>query len=77
METLGATFDRTRAGIERLGGDPSQAAAVLASLEEAGAQVGALQVGCCAPNRLPLYADILRELTNVQLAVNRSLGRGH
>ncbi len=77
MDALGATFDRARAGIEQLTGDPSAAAAVLASVEEAGGQVGALQVGCCAPNRLPLYADILRELTNVQLAVNRSLGLGH
>ena len=28
--------------------------------------VGALQVGCCAPNRLPLYATLLEQLNVVQ-----------
>ena len=40
--------------------------AVLALLEEAGAMVGALQVGCCAPNRLPLYASVLEQLNVLQ-----------
>jgi hypothetical protein len=35
-------------------------------LQEAGAMVGALQVGCCAPNRLPLYATLLEQLNVVQ-----------
>ena len=35
-------------------------------LQEAGAMVGALQVGCCAPNRLPLYATLLEELNVIQ-----------
>jgi hypothetical protein len=38
----------------------------LALLEEAGAMVGAVQVGCCAPNRLPLYATVLEQLNILQ-----------
>ena len=37
-------------------------------LEDAGAQVGRLQVGCCAPGRLPLYAEVLESLTRARLA---------
>lgn len=50
---------------------------VIALLESAGAQIGALQVGCCAANRLPLYAEMLEQLTTMQIEVNRSIGRGH
>jgi hypothetical protein len=39
---------------------------ILGLLEEAGAMVGALQVGCCAPNRLPLYASVLEQLNVLQ-----------
>ncbi len=49
----------------------------MATLEDAGAQVGRLQVGCCAPNRIPLYARVLEGLTTAQLAVNQALGEGH
>lgn len=35
-------------------------------LEEAGAMVDALQFGCCAPNRLPLYASLLEQLNVLQ-----------
>jgi hypothetical protein len=28
--------------------------------------VGALQVGCCAPNRLPLYASVFQQLNVLQ-----------
>lgn len=42
---------------------------VVAELEAAGAAIGALQIGCCAPNRLPRYAGMLRELTTVQRLV--------
>ena len=45
--------------------------AALAVLEEAGAQVGRLQVGCCAPDRMPLYAEILENLVEAQLALGR------
>ncbi len=47
--------------------------AALDVLESAGAQVGRLQVGCCAPDRMPLYAEILENLTVAQITVNRVL----
>ena len=57
--------------------DPAAAEMVLVALEDAGAQVGKLQVGCCASNRIPLYASILEGLTIAQLAVSEALGQGH
>jgi len=42
-----------------------------------GGQIGHLHVGCCAPARMPLYADALSSLTDVQLSINQSAGRGH
>lgn len=46
--------------------DGAEREAVSELLQEAGAMVGALQVGCCAPNRLPLYATLLEQLNVVQ-----------
>lgn len=46
-------------------------------LEDAGAQLGRLQVGCCAPARMPLYAGALDKLTDMQLSIKRSAGVGH
>lgn len=51
--------------------------AIVELIESVGAKVGELQVGCCAPARMPLYADTLVGLTNTQLAVNLHVGRGH
>jgi hypothetical protein len=50
---------------------------VLDALEDAGAQLGRLQVGCCAPARMPLYAGALDKLTEIQLSVNRDAGTAH
>jgi hypothetical protein len=77
MRAIAETLAQARSGMERIDQDPAAAEVTLAHLEDIGAQVGRLQVGCCAPNRLPLYADMLEGLTTAQLAVNRSLGRGH
>jgi hypothetical protein len=77
MTELAITISDARRGVERAAGDPAEAARALALLEDAGAQVGRLQVGCCAPGRLPLYATILVGLTTVQLTVNRALDRAH
>lgn len=74
MAALAETLGETRAGLDGLGDDPG---AVLTLLEDAGSQVGWLQVGCCAPGRLPLYARLLENLNSAQLALNRALGTGH
>lgn len=77
METLAAGLVLARERLRSVAADPEVADDLIAGLEEAGAQVGRLQIGCCAPGRLPLYARLLEDMTKVQMNVNRYLGRGH
>jgi len=77
MKRLASTLSDARQGIAELNTESQNAASAIESLEDAGAQVGRLQVGCCAPNRLSLYVELLEGLTVAQLEVNGSLGRGH
>lgn len=46
-------------------------------LEAVGAKVGALQIACCAPKRMPLYAEILESLNAAQIRVSKAHGQGH
>lgn len=69
-ETLEATRSHLDAGLE-------QSDAALSALEDAGGQLGKLQVGCCAPARMPLYASMLEGFTEIQRAVNAARGQGH
>ena len=46
-------------------------------LETVGAKVGALQITCCAPKRMPLYADSLEGLNAAQIQVSKAHGQGH
>ncbi len=50
---------------------------VLGRLSEVGGLLGYLQVACCAPPRMPLYAETLERLTAAQLSINASMGRAH
>lgn len=75
MKALGETLTRARTQLATAEHDDG--AGAMAQLEDAGAQVGRLQVGCCAPSRLPFYAQILEGLTRAQLALNTALGRSH
>jgi hypothetical protein len=77
MATLAGTLTRARSLLEQTAADPTSASRAIAELEDAGAQVGRLQVGCCAPNRMPLYITILGGLTEAQLRLNASLDLGH
>ena len=77
MQPLASTLSDARQGIAGLNTDSQPTSTAIEALEDAGAQVGRLQVGCCAPNRLPLYAELLEGLTVAQLEVNGSLGSGH
>ena len=76
MHALGETLQAARRGLDEItrGADAGE---TLTHLEDAGAQLGSLQVGCCAPGRLPLYARMLENLTTAQLAINRAIGAGH
>ena len=77
MTALAQTLDVVRRNVGDAGSNPQAAEIALDGLEDAGAQIGRLQIGCCAPDRLPLYAKMLQRLTEAQLDINRSLGRGH
>ncbi len=77
MEAIEEALGDVRRNLESAMRREEPADRLLTRLEEVGAQIGSLQIGCCAPNRLPLYAEMLEKLTHIQLAVNRSLDRGH
>ncbi len=59
--------------------DGSQAALLRAmdDLDAIGSQIGSLQVACCAPPRMPLYAETLRRLNLIRNDVASQLGLGH
>ena len=73
MQRLATTLSQARDEVAAVGHDADRATLAIDRLEDAGAQVGRLQVGCCAPNRLPLYAELLEGLTTAQLEVSRAL----
>lgn len=75
MQRLSQTLAEAKASVE--GSTGALDTGVNAILEDAGAQLGRLQVGCCAPARMPLYATALDKLTEVQLAVSSDAGIGH
>ena len=78
MRALSETLALARAEMERFfGAEPEPVGEAFAHLEDAGAQIGRLEVGCCAPSRLPLYSSFLANLTTAQLSLNRELGLGH
>jgi hypothetical protein len=77
MLTIKESISSARADIENATADSDAVGRSLATLEMVGGQLGSLQVGCCAPARMPLYADALRQLTEVQLNVSKSVGQGH
>ena len=77
LQSLGRRLNRLRATLAEVDDDPAAADTVVDRLEDIGADIGRLQIGCCAENRLPLYSDLLQGLTAVQLTMNEALGRGH
>lgn len=72
MAKLAETVADARRGLDDVDADQTLAANVLAHLEDAGAQIGSLQVGCCAPARMPLYATFLENLTQAQLSLKQN-----
>ena len=70
-------IDRARNTLNTITDDPSRVADLILRLESIGATIGELQVGCCAPARMPLYADTMVRLTEVQLLAKESVGIAH
>jgi len=79
MQALAETIAAVRSGVDDVGeGDHHDAVeATITHIEDAGSQIGRLQVGCCAPNRLPLYHTLLEGLTATQRSVKKAAGAGH
>ena len=74
MEALQGTLSRVRSDIGRLETDPPAYDRVLEELKEAGAEIGKLQIECCAPARMPLYAELLAGLSRTQRMVTAARG---
>jgi len=70
---LGDTLEETRDSLERLPSDLSIGDVIITTIEDVGGQLGRLQVGCCTPKRMPLYAQLLEDLTKVERTVKRAL----
>ena len=77
IAALAATVAQARSRLQGVDGSVEVADEVLGHLEDAGGQTGVLQVGCCAPNRLPLYSRVLENLTTAQRSINAAVGRDH
>ena len=78
MEALEETIAAVRSAVDEVeNGDRDAVDTTIRHIEDAGAQIGWLQVGCCAPNRLPLYHTLLEGLTATQRSVKKAVGAGH
>ena len=49
----------------------------LEAIQEIGAEIGRLQVACCAKARMPLYDTVLRSFNDIHTELNRIRGTGH
>ncbi|MCL1598676.1 MAG: hypothetical protein M3094_05800 [Actinomycetia bacterium] len=74
MKALADTIAAARSGIDQVGaGDLDDALEkTFEELKDAGSQIGWLQIGCCAPDRLPLYHTLLEGLTATRRAVGQA-----
>jgi len=74
MKALADTIAAARSGVDRVGaGDYDDAVEqTFTELKDAGSQIGWLQVGCCAPDRLPLYHTLLEGLTTTRRSVGQA-----
>jgi hypothetical protein len=77
MYRLRETLEQARRLVESVGDEPGGGVAAIRRLEDAGEQVGRLHVGCCAPDRIPLYTEILEGLMLAQRKVTAGLRLSH
>jgi hypothetical protein len=67
MRALGSTLTSVRGNLATIEqGNGGATTKLIAQLEDAGGQIGSLEIDCCAPSRLPLYAEMLAKLNEVQ-----------
>jgi hypothetical protein len=77
MLAIKESIESARHDIDSVGENAGATNDVLAALVEIGGDLGRLQVECCAPARMPLYADALDRLTTTQISINAAVGQGH
>jgi len=77
IEALANTLTRARVALDGVDGDGERAIGVIGLLEDAGSQLGHLQVACCTPARMKLYADTLASLSRVQRTLTREFDLEH
>lgn len=77
MERLTSTLTAARAQLADAAHDAEVAGEVVAILQDAGAQLGHLQVDCCAPARMKLYATTLENLSKIQRLLKRTFELEH
>ena len=73
LAEIGEELALVRSAVDRAVEDPGVIDPTIESLEK----IGRLQVGCCAPARMPLYDRVLRGLTTIQISLNRERGAAH
>ena len=66
-----------RADVRAVAADAGLIEHAISRLEDLGADVGRLQVACCAPSRMPLYGRLLNAFSSTQIALNRRRGTAH
>jgi hypothetical protein len=74
MSALAHTLRSTREKLSQSDSGSTGADDVRGELEDAGGQLGSLQIGCCSPARMLLYTDMLENLTDIQIAASRTAG---
>jgi len=77
MEALSDTLQAAYTALEELEGDAANAQDVVDLLEDAGSQLGHLQVACCSPARTKLYTESLERLGRAQRLIRRTLDMEH
>lgn len=77
MLAIKESIASARGDLENVDHDAAAVDRSIATLVDIGGELGRLQVECCAPARMPLYADALKQLTTVQLGIHESVGQGH
>ncbi len=74
MAALAESLAAIRRDLGEVEGKDFDVETLIAKLEDAGAGVGSLQIDCCAPGRMPLYAEMLTSLNKIQRSVRLVTG---
>lgn len=75
MLEIEAALRAVRADVETA--DQASFEDALLQLEGAGSTIGRLQVECCAPARMRLYAELLAHMNTIRREISAELGQAH